>query len=182
MAQSVARQAVNLQVAGSNPAGGDFLSWCESAVVQWLGYLAFTQETRVQTPAAESLRRCLLAHNIARGENRARPGSNQGPFGLRPNALPLSYVPLACIHRAVPPLPPVQCSPPQRLRRALKVAALRREPPYKYYICRADAKCKVWHQQVPTAGSGPDSGLSTRTDDPRSQFWILEKSISNSSR
>ena len=25
-----------------------------SAVVQWLGYLAFTQETRVQTPAAES--------------------------------------------------------------------------------------------------------------------------------
>ena len=24
-----------------------------SAVVQWLGYLAFTQETRVQTPAAE---------------------------------------------------------------------------------------------------------------------------------
>ena len=25
--------------------------------------------------------------------NRARPGSNQGPFGLRPNALPLSYVP-----------------------------------------------------------------------------------------
>ena len=53
MAQSVARQAVNLQVAGSNPAGGDFLSWCESAVVQWLGYLAFTQETRVQTPVAE---------------------------------------------------------------------------------------------------------------------------------
>ena len=25
---------------------------------------------------------------------RARPGSNQGPFGLRPNALPLSYVPI----------------------------------------------------------------------------------------
>ena len=27
----------------------------KSAVVQWLGYLAFTQETRVQTPAAEPL-------------------------------------------------------------------------------------------------------------------------------
>ena len=27
MAQSVARQAVNLQVAGSNPAGGDFCCW-----------------------------------------------------------------------------------------------------------------------------------------------------------
>ena len=27
----------------------------QSAVVQWLGYLAFTQETRVQTPAAEIL-------------------------------------------------------------------------------------------------------------------------------
>ncbi len=27
----------------------------QSAVVQWLGYLAFTQETRVQTPAAEPL-------------------------------------------------------------------------------------------------------------------------------
>ena len=57
MAQSVARQAVNLQVAGSNPAGGDFAvlpkSIAISAVVQWLGYLAFTQETRVQTPAAE---------------------------------------------------------------------------------------------------------------------------------
>ena len=58
MAQSVARQAVNLQVAGSNPAGGDFCkglpqSIAISAVVQWLGYLAFTQETRVQTPAAE---------------------------------------------------------------------------------------------------------------------------------
>ena len=53
MAQSVARQAVNLQVAGSNPAGGVFASSWESAVVQWLGYLAFTQETRVQTPAAE---------------------------------------------------------------------------------------------------------------------------------
>ena len=64
MAQSVARQAVNLQVAGSNPAGGDFARCClqvsgmsqsiaVSAVVQWLGYLAFTQETRVQTPAAE---------------------------------------------------------------------------------------------------------------------------------
>ncbi len=60
MAQSVARQAVNLQVAGSNPAGGDFAKvvltqsiTTISAVVQWLGYLAFTQETRVQTPAAE---------------------------------------------------------------------------------------------------------------------------------
>ena len=60
MAQSVARQAVNLQVAGSNPAGGDFEMLPlltnpsqKSAVVQWLGYLAFTQETRVQTPAAE---------------------------------------------------------------------------------------------------------------------------------
>ena len=51
MAQSVARQAVNLQVAGSNPAGGGVCA--ASAVVQWLGYLAFTQETRVQTPAAE---------------------------------------------------------------------------------------------------------------------------------
>ncbi len=62
MAQSVARQAVNLQVAGSNPAGGDFAKvvltqsiTTISAVVQWLGYLAFTQETRVQTPAAEHL-------------------------------------------------------------------------------------------------------------------------------
>ena len=32
-----------------------------SAVVQWLGYLAFTQETRVQTPAAEH----LLSGNFA---------------------------------------------------------------------------------------------------------------------
>ena len=53
MAQSVARQAVNLQVAGSNPAGGGVCA--ASAVVQWLGYLAFTQETRVQTPVAEDL-------------------------------------------------------------------------------------------------------------------------------
>ena len=28
--------------------------------------------------------------------HRARPGSNQGPFGLQPNALPLSYVPVMC--------------------------------------------------------------------------------------
>jgi hypothetical protein len=32
---------------------GAFFLLCHSAVVQWLGYLAFTQETRVQTPAAE---------------------------------------------------------------------------------------------------------------------------------
>ncbi len=81
-----------------------------------------------------------------------------------------------------PPCPPYNVPPLQLLRRALKVAALRREPPYKYYICRADAKCKVWHHKVPTAGSGPDSAFSTRTHDPRSQFWILEKSIPNSSR
>ena len=29
--------------------------FARSAVVQWLGYLAFTQKTRVQTPAAESI-------------------------------------------------------------------------------------------------------------------------------
>ncbi len=33
-------------------------------------------------------------------KKRARPGSNQGPFGLRPNALPLSYVPLASKHHS----------------------------------------------------------------------------------
>eukprot|EP00665_Eupelagonemidae_sp_cell47_P017404 gene17404-biopygen12811 len=32
-------------------------------------------------------------------KQRARPGSNQGPFGLRPNALPLSYVPTSSIGR-----------------------------------------------------------------------------------
>ena len=31
---------------------------------------------------------------------RARPGSNQGPFGLRPNALPLSYVPIRFVAAA----------------------------------------------------------------------------------
>ena len=41
--------------AGSNPAPVRHLdaALTPSAVVQWLGYLAFTQETRVQTPAAE---------------------------------------------------------------------------------------------------------------------------------
>ena len=34
MAQSVARQAVNLQVAGSNPAGGAFFLWWGSAPEQ----------------------------------------------------------------------------------------------------------------------------------------------------
>ena len=39
MAQSVARQAVNLQVAGSNPAGGDFAAMEEQsgAVVSAVG-------------------------------------------------------------------------------------------------------------------------------------------------
>ena len=43
--------------AGSNPAPVRRLhaAMTHSAVVQWLGYLAFTQETRVQTPAAEHL-------------------------------------------------------------------------------------------------------------------------------
>ena len=75
MAQSVARQAVNLQVAGSNPAGGDFEMLPlltnpsqKSAVVQWLGYLAFTQETRVQTPAAES---CFPRHPVGQWESGA---------------------------------------------------------------------------------------------------------------
>ena len=71
MAQSVARQAVNLQVAGSNPAGGELLP--VSAVVQWLGYLAFTQETRVQTPAAEVW---PLSNLNSNPQKRRRQGSN----------------------------------------------------------------------------------------------------------
>ena len=37
MAQSVARQAVNLQVAGSNPAGGGLLM-CEMVEVCWFHF------------------------------------------------------------------------------------------------------------------------------------------------
>jgi hypothetical protein len=39
----------------------------------------------------------------ASAKQRARPGSNQGPFGLRPNALPLSYVPTT--RRIIPRCP-----------------------------------------------------------------------------
>ena len=44
-----------------------------SAVVQWLGYLAFTQETRVQTPAAEVWPLSNLNSNL---QKRRRQGSN----------------------------------------------------------------------------------------------------------
>ena len=38
-------------VVGSTPTGGAFFL-TQLAIVQWLGYLAFTQETWVQTPVA----------------------------------------------------------------------------------------------------------------------------------
>ena len=44
-----------------------------SAVVQWLGYLAFTQETRVQTPAAEVW---PLSNLNSNPQKRRRQGSN----------------------------------------------------------------------------------------------------------
>ena len=42
-----------------------FMHTSQSAVVQWLGYLAFTQETRVQTPAAESVCLCACAYVLS---------------------------------------------------------------------------------------------------------------------
>jgi hypothetical protein len=43
-----------------------------SAVVQWLGYLAFTQETRVQTPAAELFGSGRIAQSVERRSDKAK--------------------------------------------------------------------------------------------------------------
>ena len=98
MAQSVARQAVNLQVAGSNPAGGDFCCWGNT---QTAGFepahaehtrLAGEPRNHLGTSAAAAARRSnnnndavivwWLEHRVATVATRVRFPVTGRPAGL----------------------------------------------------------------------------------------------------
>ena len=87
---------------GSNLRGQSPLDFKSSPVTTWVR--SHQQERTCccsSASSSQSRKQQKRIPNSLQHKVRARPGSNQGPFGLRPNALPLSYVPVDQFPRAL---------------------------------------------------------------------------------